>query len=179
MTCIHIYILLAILLFSQIHAFSTPHPIYKFNTIPAPANSAATPTAPVRIGAKAPAVELPLAVPEGEPELEPALPDAANDAAVGVGVAPAVKPEVNGAAETELAPEKAAVCEDALGTGVAAVALGLRTWSMTWTTPLATRTSGMRTRALLTKMEPSSSMVMVRSGPAREGIFWLGWREVE
>ena len=143
--------------------------------MPAPANNAATPTAPVRIGANAPAVEpapVPLALPDGAPDPEPE-----GEAAVAVGVVPAVKPEVKGAAVTDEAPEKAAVCEEAVGTGVAAVALGLRTWSMTWTTPLATRTLGITTLALLTKTVPLS-MVMTRLGPARE-VTCPFWRREE
>ena len=133
--------------------------------MPAPANNAATPIAPVRIGAKAPAVEaaVALALPD-----DPAVPEPEGEPAVGVAVAPDVMPDVNGTSVADEAPEKAAVWVEAVGTGVAAVALGLRTWSITWTTPLATRTSGIRTLALLTNTVPLS-MVMVRSGPARDG----------
>jgi hypothetical protein len=90
-------------------------------------------------------------------------------------------PDVNGAAEAELAPLNAPAPAVALGLAMVAL-LGLRTlrpWlvdgldttirvktyaSMTCTTPLAISTSGVMTRALLTKTRPPL-MVMVRSLP--------------
>jgi hypothetical protein len=71
-------------------------------------------------------------------------------------------PEVKGAVDTELAPEKATLV--VLGFGVAAVLLGLSTASITCTTPLATKTSGVITFALFTYTFPPS-IVMVTFSP--------------
>jgi len=61
-------------------------------------------------------------------------------------------PEVNGVSLALDAPEKATTPE--VPDGVAVVLDGLRTWSITWTTPPAIRTSGVMTLAPLTKTAP-------------------------
>jgi hypothetical protein len=71
-------------------------------------------------------------------------------------------PEVKGAVDTELAPEKATLVVP--GFGAAEVLLGLSTLSITCTTPLATKTSGVITFALFTYTFPFS-MVMVTFSP--------------
>lgn len=81
---------------------------------------------------------------------------------VGVGT-----PELSPTLDAEEAPEKAAAPVVAEAEGIAMVMLGLRTLSMTWTTPLAIRTSGVTTFALLTKVVPLF-MVMVRFMPAMD-----------
>jgi len=76
-------------------------------------------------------------------------------------------PELRPTLDADEAPEKAAEPDVADAEGIAMVMLGLRTLSMTWMTPLATRTSGVTTLALLTKMVPLF-MVMVRFMPAMD-----------
>ena len=127
---------------------------------PPAANKAAAPTAPVLIGAQAPAVLLLAAMAAEAEEAPAAAPPPSME--VGVGM-----PEVKGMVETELAPAKATIV--VVGLAVKVVALGLRTASMTWTTPLATRTSGMTTIALSTKTLPFM-MVMVTLLPFKVGI---------
>ena len=78
---------------------------------------------------------------------------------VGVGT-----PDERPTLDAEEAPEKAAEPVVADAEGMAMVMLGFKTLSMTWTTPLATRTSGVTTLALLTKMVPLL-VVMVTLAP--------------
>lgn len=134
------------------------------NTAPAP-NRAAAPTAPVcTAGAAPPALFLLVAA-------APLLPVGVTPVAVVL----AETPLVNG---TEpplalLAPLNAGFAGAVLlGVTDTAVLFGLRTLSITWTTPLATSTSGIVTRAEFTKTAPSS-MVMVTEPPFSVGIVVL------
>jgi len=107
-------------------------------TAAAPPNKATIPNAPVSIGRQAPSVEVALACAE-------ATESVAMDE---VGVA---MPEVNGSSLALLALGKACSVADVSAVfGVAVLFAGLRTRSITWTTPLRTRTLGVMTRALLT-----------------------------
>jgi len=74
--------------------------------------------------------------------------------------------DVKGTSETELAPGKATEVE--LGLGAADALSGFRTPSMTWTTPLDTRTSGRITLAEFTKTVPFVT-VMVTLPPLTVG----------
>jgi len=74
--------------------------------------------------------------------------------------------DVKGASETDEAPGKAT--EVVLGFGASDVALGLRTPSITCTTPLLTKTLGVTTFAELTKTLPSS-IVIVTLAPLTVG----------
>merc|ERR1711939_942291 len=105
------------------------------------------------------------------PELELELPEeppvaAAEAALVGPSVFTEVvaeaTPLVNGVSDAELAPLKAGACVDAVGCADAVRLPGLRTPSITCITPLATRTSWVTTRALLTKI--SLSWIVIVTG---------------
>lgn len=102
------------------------HP-YALIHSPAPANSAATPIAPVLIGLAAPSAAVVSALP---PDVGLGSSAAAVGPAprgdVGVGI-----PEVSPRLETLLAPEKAGACTEAVGSGAASVLFGFRTLSMT------------------------------------------------
>jgi len=115
----------------------------------APPNRAPRPIIPVCIGA-APAV----------------LVEVASGSRVGtaVTVVDAETPDVNGTSDALLAPVKAGtvVVAPAVG-GAAEVLLGLRTLSMTWTTPPAIKTSGTVTRAELTKTDPLTIEIVTLS----------------
>src|ERR1700712_1548556 len=113
---------------------------------PAPKRAAA-PIAPVRAGAAAPALLL------VDVAVALAAPPPTDSVAEGM-------PEVYGALETLDAPGKATPA------AVAVAFPGLRTLSITWTTPPAMRTSAVTTFALLTSTEPLT-MRTISSVPSR------------
>lgn len=110
-------------------------------TAAAPPNKAAIPIAPVSIGRHAP------------PELDVAVALASAEAtdSVAMDEVGVATPEVNGSVLALLALGKACSVADVSAVfGAAVLFIGLRTRSMTWTTPLRTRTFGVMTRAWLT-----------------------------
>jgi len=109
----------------------------------APPSNALKPIAPVGIAPAAPAAEVLL---EGDAVAELAI------------VVVALMPDVKGATDAEEAPLKAA--DVVVGLGVAIVLFGLRTLSITWTTPPAMSTFGVITLAELTKTLPSSIVIV-------------------
>jgi hypothetical protein len=122
----------------------------------APPKRAPRPTAAVARGA--PPVE------EVDPTPDPA-PGAPELVGAAVIVVAAVTPDVNGTPPSLAveAPGNAGTVVD--GFGAAVEFCGLRTPSMTWTTPLETKTSGVMTFALLTKTSPSMTVTVMFPPP--------------